>query len=183
MSAAFCDRSDFHLGSARALACTFRRLGEKTVEETQRKNIAARRRNEHARRVCSPESLATFLSHFHNKKSGYVFAPDEKNLLPSRARFYRVRRASTARLGCCRGTAETSVGLLQRAGRSALGQRWSAHDAAERTALHRSGWRRLDRAGGLGRRWRLNPACALVFHGRTLRRKIPQRLRPARCRL
>ena len=68
--------------------------------------------NEHARRVCSPESLATFLSHFHNKKSGYVFAPDEKNLLPSRARFYRVRRASTAGMGRCGSQTETSVGLL-----------------------------------------------------------------------
>src|SRR6266496_910122 len=32
ISAAFCERSDFHLRSARALACTFRRLAEKTVE-------------------------------------------------------------------------------------------------------------------------------------------------------
>src|SRR6266550_4808158 len=32
-------------------------------------------------------------------------------------------------------------------------------------------------------RWRLNPARALVIHGRALRRKISQRLRPARCRL
>src|SRR5207249_4776299 len=108
----------------------------------------------------------------HNKKSGYVFAPDEKNLLPSRARFYRVRRASTARLGCCRGTAETSVGLLQRAGRSALGKRWSAHDAAERTALHRSGWRRLDRDG---RHWKhlRGVAGAIAVEEETVPRALP----------
>ncbi len=52
------------------------------------------------------------LSYFPHQKIGYVFAPDEKNLLLYRARFYRVRRASTASLGYCGSKTEPSVGLL-----------------------------------------------------------------------
>src|SRR5205814_10669769 len=117
-------------------------------------------------RVRSPELLAISVSYFPDEKIRYVFAPDEKNLLPSRARFYRVRRPSTGPLGRCRSKAKTSVGLLQRTGRGAVGKRWPAHDASERTALHRSQWRCLDRAGGSGCRWRFYPARALVVHGR-----------------
>src|SRR5439155_12839066 len=120
----------------------------------------------------------------HAKKScARLIAANETMFVLLDALFRRLWITSTAGLGCCSSKTEPSVGLLYRAGRSALGKRWPAHDTPERTALHRPRWRCLDRAGGLGCRWRLNPARALVIHGRALRRKISQRLRPARCRL
>src|SRR5204862_7475580 len=89
----------------------------------------------------------------------------EEKLFYSRVRFDRVRRTSTACVGCRRCSRKTSVGLLQWTSRSPLGKRWPAHDAAERTALHRSRRRNLDRTGGLGGCRSLNPASALCCHG------------------
>src|SRR5580704_16138639 len=86
-------------------------------------------------------------------------------------------------MGSRRIEAAEQMGPLQRLRRSALGKRRTLDDAPKRAALHRPRRHGLDRASRIASGWRIYSAIALVAHGRTVRRKISERVGVARCLL
>src|SRR5256885_10281944 len=75
------------------------------------------------------------------------------------------------------------MGSLRRRTGDKVEPRRANHDAVNRTALHRSAWRKLGGADRFGCRWRIPSAVSLVDHGWTIRREISECFSAARRRL